>query len=256
MPEAVENVIECRDLVCGYDGVPVVSDVDLTVRRGEVVTILGGSGSGKSTILKTIVGLLPPISGEVLLFGEDVYAMEPNVRERLLRRTGMLFQQDALFASLSVIQNVMLPLQELTKLPAAVMREIARMKLRLVDLSGLEERQPAEISGGQRKRAALARTSVLDPDVLFCDEPTSGLDPVVAAKVDNTLLRFRSILNITIVAVTHDLGTIHTISDRAVMVGDGRLCAEGSVAELEASQDPLVHAFFKREPTLEEDGRW
>lgn len=256
MAETTDRVIECRSLVCGYGGVPVVSNLDLAVDRGEVITILGGSGSGKSTILKTLVGLLPPIAGTVLLFGENLYELEPESRERLLRRTGMLFQQDALFASMSILENVMLPLRELTELPDIVMREVARMKLRLVDLSGLEDRQPGDISGGQRKRAALARTSVLDPAVLFCDEPTSGLDPVVAARVDQTLLHFRSILDITVVAVTHDLGTIRAISDRAIMIGGGRVCAAGSVEELEASDDPMVHAFFQREPSPEEERPW
>ena len=239
-------VVECRGVSVGYGEEPVVRDVDLSVRRGEIVALLGGSGSGKSTLLKAITGLLRPLAGEVRLFGRPLHEVDTDERDALLRRTGMVFQQDALFGSMSVLDNVALPLRELTSLPAPVIEEMARMKLALVGLEGLEDRLPSRISGGQRKRAALARASVLDPEVIFCDEPSAGLDPVVAASVDDTLLRFRDVLHITILAVTHELESIRTIADRAVMLGEGGVLASGTIDELSRSDEPYVHNFFLR----------
>jgi phospholipid/cholesterol/gamma-HCH transport system ATP-binding protein len=239
----VDSVIaECRRLACGYGDRRVLEDIDLQVRRGEIVALLGGSGSGKSTILRTMTGLLPPLSGEVRLFGE------PDRQRALLRRTGMVFQQDALFGSMSLLDNTALPLRELTELPEPVVIELARMKLGLVGLSGLEQQPPSAVSGGQRKRAALARASVLDPELIFCDEPTTGLDPVLGAEIDELLLRFRDVLGITIIAVTHELASIRTIADRAVMLAGGTIRAAGTVAELAASDDQEVSDYFHRVP--------
>lgn len=246
MTAAGEVVIECRAVSCGYGETAVLDGIDLQIRRGEIVALLGGSGSGKSTLLRTLIGLLPPMAGEVLLFGEPLYRQEPGPRDALLRRTGMLFQQDALFGSMTLIDNVALPLRELTSLPDPVIREMARMKLGLVGLGGFEGRMPAAISGGQRKRAALARASVLDPEIIFCDEPSAGLDPVLAAEIDETLLRFREILRVTIVAVTHELESIRAIADRAVMLGDGRAIAGGTIDELSRSRQRAVYNFFHR----------
>ena len=239
-------VVECRGGSVGYGDELVVRDVDLAVRRGEIVALLGGSGSGKSTLLKAITGLLRPRAGEVRLFGRPLHEVDDEERNALLRRTGMVFQQDALFGSMTVLDNVALPLRELTRLPAPVVQEMARMRLALVGLDGLEDRLPSGISGGQRKRAALARASVLDPEVIFCDEPSAGLDPIVAAGVDETLLRFRDVLHITIVAVTHELESIRTIADRAVMLGEGGILASGTIDELSRSDEPYVHDFFHR----------
>lgn len=241
------SIVTCRDVSVGYDDPPVLRGVELEVGRGEVVTILGGSGSGKSTLLKAMVGLLPPLGGEVHLFGRDIYEATADERATLLRRIGMLFQQGALFGSMTVLDNVMLPLRELTELPEPVMTEMARIKLSLVDLPGLEDRHPDAISGGQRKRVALARASVLDPEVIFCDEPTSGLDPIVADSIDRVLLRLRDVLGITIVAVTHDVASVRRIADRCVMLAGGGVLALGTVAELERSADAQVRAFFARE---------
>jgi phospholipid/cholesterol/gamma-HCH transport system ATP-binding protein len=244
--ENEDVVVECRKVSVGYGEELVVRDVDLSVRRGEIVALLGGSGSGKSTLLKAITGLLRPRSGEVRLFGRPLHDVDQDERNALLRRTGMVFQQDALFGSMTVLDNVALPLRELTHLPAPVIQEMARMKLALVGLDGLEDRLPSGISGGQRKRAALARASVLDPEVIFCDEPSAGLDPVVAASIDETLLRFRDVLHITIIAVTHELESIRTIADRAVMLGEGGILASGTIDELSRSEEPYVHDFFHR----------
>ncbi|HEY1817089.1 MAG TPA: ATP-binding cassette domain-containing protein [Kofleriaceae bacterium] len=237
-------LLACSGVTVGYDDSPILSGVDLEIRRGEIVTLLGGSGCGKSTLLRAITGLLAPIAGTVTLLGSDVYGLTEDERRALLRHTGMAFQQDALFSALPVIDNVALPLRELTRLPETVICEIARIKLGLVGLAGLEHRLPASLSGGQRKRAALARASILDPEIIFCDEPSAGLDPVVAAELDDTLRRFRDALGVTIVVVTHELASIRAIADRAIMFGDGHVLAEGTVSELEDSTDEGVYTFF------------
>jgi phospholipid/cholesterol/gamma-HCH transport system ATP-binding protein len=242
-----EILVECRDLSVGYDHA-ILEHVDLAIRRGEIVALLGGSGCGKSTLLRTIIGLLPPLAGEVIVLGESLYDLPPDERNRVLRRTGTAFQQDALFGSMTIEDNVALPLRELTKLPGAVINEMVRMRLALVGLSGMEHRMPTATSGGQRKRAALARASILDPELVFCDEPSAGLDPVVAAGIDDTLLRFRSVLGITLAVVTHELESIRTIADRAVLFAHGGICAEGTIEELSRSRDPEVFGFFHRVP--------
>jgi phospholipid/cholesterol/gamma-HCH transport system ATP-binding protein len=238
-------ILECRDLSVGYDR-PVLQHINLTIGRGEIVALLGGSGCGKSTLLRTIVGLLPPLAGEVIVFGESMYQLPPDRRDRLLRRTGTAFQQDALFGSMTIEDNIALPLRELTRLPSAVILEMVRMRLALVGLAGCERRTPNQISGGQRKRAALARASILDPEVVFCDEPSAGLDPVVAAGMDETLLKFRAALGITLAVVTHELESIRTIADRAIMFADGGIRASGTIEELSRSPDPDVFGFFHR----------
>jgi phospholipid/cholesterol/gamma-HCH transport system ATP-binding protein len=241
----VTPILECRDVSCGYDPEhPILEGVDLVVERGEIVALLGGSGSGKSTLLRTMTGLLPPLAGEVFVFGEPMHALSERERARVLRRTGTLFQHDALFGSMSVRDNVALPLRELTRLPGAVIEEMVRMRLAMVGLSGLEDRAPESLSGGQRKRAALARASILDPELVFCDEPSAGLDPVIAAGIDETLLHFRSVLGITIVAVTHELESIRAIADRAVMLGDGHVLATGTIDDLAGNPDHEVYSFF------------
>lgn len=244
------ELIDCHALSCGYAASdPVVRDIDVTVRPAEIVTILGGSGSGKSTLLRTMSGLLQPLSGTVLLLGEDPYALDAGDRRRVMRRTGMLFQHDALFGSMSVLDNVALPVLELTRIPKPVAHEMSRAKLALVGLSEFERRLPSELSGGQAKRVALARAAVLDPAVLFCDEPTSGLDPATSSRIDETLLRFRDVLKVAIVAVTHDVEGVRAIADRAIVLERGRICAEGPIDALERSDQPTVHGFFhRREP--------
>ncbi len=240
-------LVHCKDVVVGYDpGSPVLEGVDLRIEQGEIVTLLGSSGCGKSTLLRTITGLLPPLSGEVFLLGQPLYGIPDEQRDQLLRRTGMLFQQDALFGATTVLENVALPLRECTSLPDSIIKEMAMMKLAVVGLGGLEQRYPSQMSGGQRKRAALARASILDPEIIFCDEPSAGLDPVVAAGIDETLLQFRKIFGISIVAVTHELESIRTIADRAVMLADGVICATGTIPELSASTDETVYNFFHR----------
>lgn len=238
-------LVECCDLTVGYDK-PVLSGLNLSIEQGEIVALLGGSGSGKSTLLRTMIGLLPPLGGEVKLLGHNLYELSLDERNKLLARTGTAFQQDALFGSKTVGENIALPLCELTRIPRGVIDEMVKLRLSLVGLGGMEERAPTSLSGGQRKRAALARASILDPEVLFCDEPSAGLDPAIAASIDETLLKFRKALGISIVIVTHELASIETIADRAVMFGRGSVLAAGTIAELSESRDEAVYNFFHR----------
>jgi phospholipid/cholesterol/gamma-HCH transport system ATP-binding protein len=237
------SVLECRDLACGYDE-PVLEHVSLRVERGEIVAILGSSGAGKTTLMRTLVGLVPPLAGEVLMFGEPFYTLSDDARGDLLHRVGVAFQQDALFSSLTVEDNVALPLRELTALREPVIREMVRMKLELVGIAELAGRPPAQLSGGQRKRASLARASILDPELVVCDEPTAGLDPVTAAGIDDMLLGFRDTLGITLVVVSHELASVRAISTRAVMLAGGTVRAVGTVDELAHSKDQTVFEFF------------
>jgi phospholipid/cholesterol/gamma-HCH transport system ATP-binding protein len=248
MADRGEAVIECRELVCGYDsGDPVLEDVDVAIYRGEIAALLGGSGSGKSTLLKTVVGLLPPLAGDVRVLGERLDRLPEKQRREVLRRTGMLYQYGALFGSRSILENVALPLREHTDLPAPVIREMVRQKLALVGIEGLEHRMPADVSGGQRKRVALARAAIMDPEIIFCDEPSAGLDPVVAAGLDRTLRRFQELFGMTMVVVTHELESIKILADRVIMLAAGRIQAIGTVGELSSREDlPEVYRFFHR----------
>jgi phospholipid/cholesterol/gamma-HCH transport system ATP-binding protein len=238
-----EVVLECRDLTCGFDE-PVLEHVNLRIERGEIVSILGASGAGKSTLMRTLVGLVPPLAGDVLMFGEPFYSLSDEERRDLLHRVGVAFQQDALFSSLTVEDNVALPLRELTTLREPTILEMVQMKLALVGLADLGGRPPGQLSGGQRKRASLARASILDPELIVCDEPTAGLDPVTAAGIDDMLLMFRDVLGITLVVVSHELASIQAISTRAVMLAGGTIRAIGTVDELAHSKDQTVFEFF------------
>ncbi|HUS31836.1 MAG TPA: ATP-binding cassette domain-containing protein [Kofleriaceae bacterium] len=236
-------LLECVDVAVGYEK-PVLQHANIQIGRGEIVALLGGSGCGKSTLLRTLVGLVPPLAGQVMLFGQSMYELEPNARDKLRKRIGIAFQQDALFSSMTIEDNVALPLRELTKLPGDIIKEMVRMRLALVGIAELGRRLPANISGGQRKRAALARASILDPELIFCDEPTAGLDPVVAAEVDATLVKFRDALGSSIVLVSHELESIRATANRGIMLARGAVAAIGTIDELTHSRDEAVHQFF------------
>lgn len=240
------DALSITDLAAGYGEKLILDGVDLSVKPGEVRVILGGSGCGKSTLLRSCIGLLSPRRGDVRLLGEDLSALEGRARTKLLTRIGVLFQYGALLGSISIGENVSLPLREHTDLPEDVIQEMVRLKLALVELSHAEHLLPSELSGGMRKRAALARAIALDPDLLFCDEPSAGLDPLTSAELDELLLRLRDRFGMAIVVVTHELLSIERITDRALMLSKGKVIADGPLSEIRKQTHPEINAFFER----------
>lgn len=243
-------VIQVERLSAGYDERVVLEDLSFEVRRGEVFVILGTSGCGKTTLLRNMIGLEQPLGGRVMIGGGDVVSAEGEARRRLLRRFGVMFQNGALFGSLTLLENVRLPLEEFTRLSNEAIELIARMKLQLVGLQGSEERLPAELSGGMQKRAAIARAMALDPEILFLDEPSAGLDPVTSAGLDGLILELAGSLGMTFVVVTHELPSIFAIASRVIMLDRQRrgIVAEGKPAELrDKPPNDKVRQFFRRE---------
>ncbi|MCG2633525.1 MAG: ATP-binding cassette domain-containing protein [Gammaproteobacteria bacterium] len=241
-----DPVIEVRDLTLRFGRKVVHDRLNLTVRRGEILAIVGGSGSGKSTLLRMMAMLQPPSAGTVLLLGDEVTSRGLVQNLELRRRLGVLFQQGALFGGMSVLENIGVPLHEHSGLSARLIDEIGCVKLELV---GLEANDgllyPNQLSGGMRKRAALARAIALDPELLFLDEPTSGLDPLSAAAFDELILELKSALDPTIVMVTHDMDSLWQLADRVILLGETRVLAEGTMEEMADSRDPAVMPFFQ-----------
>ena len=235
-------------LSAGYDGQPVVQDVSLQVAAAEIRVILGASGGGKSTLLKALVGLLPAQAGTISLLGVPLQAGPSAQLEVALGRVGMLFQNGALLGSMTALDNVALPLRERTQLPPDLILEVARMKLALVAMEGAAAMMPAQLSGGMRKRVALARALALDPELLFCDEPSAGLDPNTAADLDALILSLRDQFGMAILVVTHELASIQAIADTVTMLAGGRVLAAGQLKDVQASTQPSVRAFFDRTP--------
>jgi phospholipid/cholesterol/gamma-HCH transport system ATP-binding protein len=241
--------IEVTGLQCGYDGATVLKDVNFTVKRGEVFFIIGGSGCGKSTLLRNLVGLHAPLAGEVKFFGKSFTASDLATRRSLLKTFGVLYQGGALWSSLTLRQNVALPLEEHTELSAREIAELTSLKLAQVGLTGFEDYYPAEISGGMKKRAGLARALALDPDIVFLDEPSAGLDPITSRKLDELVLQVRESFGTTLVVVSHELASIFGIADRVIMLDRGAqgIIAEGPPGALaENSRDPRVGEFLLR----------
>ncbi len=245
-----DAIIQVRGLTAAYGDAVILKDISFEVKRGEVFVILGGSGCGKSTLLKHLIGLYPLASGEVLIGGENLATAEGSDRQRILRRFGVTYQSGALFGSMTLSENVTLPIEEFTELPVTARKVISWMKLRLVGLEGFGGHLPSEISGGMQKRAAIARAMALDPAVLFLDEPSAGLDPVTSAELDALILSLREGLGMTFVIVTHELPSIYAVADRVIMLDKRKkgIIAEGDPRDLrDHSEDPFVRKFFRRE---------
>ena len=242
---APEHLIEVRGLLSQFGERVIHENLDLVVERGEVLGVVGGSGSGKTVLLNSIIGLKEPEGGSVSILGYDRATMGADEEADVERRTGILFQQGALFSALSVIENVASPLVEHTRLPKDVIRELAEMKIAMVGLKpDSHHLKPAELSGGMRKRVGLARALALDPELLFLDEPTAGLDPIGAAAFDDLIRRLSDDLGLTVFMITHDLDSLYAITDKVAVVADKRIVAKATVQELERSDHPWIKEYF------------
>jgi len=213
-----KTAIKIENLSAGYGNISILENINFKVFKGEVFVIIGGSGCGKSTLLKHMIGLLPPVSGNIIILGQNLGLATPKERKGILQKIGVAFQSGALFGSMTVMENIQLVLKEFTRLPDSMINDIALLKLQLVDLEKSAFLMPAELSGGMRKRAALARAMALDPSVIFLDEPSAGLDPVTSAELDQLIKNLALSLGITFVIVTHELASIDAISDRIIML--------------------------------------
>ena len=243
-----ENIIEVNNLVRKFGDRAVLDDISFNVQRGDTLVIMGGSGCGKSTLLRHMIGSMKPTSGCVKLFGEEITTMKERELERVRLRFGMLFQSGALLASLTVGENVALPLLQHTDKSPDEIEEIVKQKLQMVGLTGFEDLKPDEISGGMKKRVGLARALALDPELLFSDEPTSGLDPIMTAVVDELTLKLAHGSHMTAVVVSHDMTSAFRIASRMIMLGHGGIVAQGTPDEIRASSNPEVQQFINGEP--------
>lgn len=244
-----EAKITVRNLDMGYGSFVLMSDMNFTVNKGDIFIIMGGSGCGKSTLMKVIIGLLEPLRGQVFYDGVSFWEEDPQQKDRIMRKFGVLYQSSALWSSMTLAENIALPLEQYTNLNKSQIRELASLKLALVGLAGFEEFYPSEISGGMRKRAGLARAMALDPDILFFDEPSAGLDPVSARLLDDLIIELRASLGATIVVVTHELQSIFAIGNNSIFLDPDTktIIASGDPKRLLAeSKDPKVISFLTR----------
>jgi len=240
------TVIEVRDLVTHYGTRQILNGVDVDIVQGEIMVIMGGSGSGKSTFLRHLMALQRPTSGVIKILDQDVWKLPQKDLFNLRKKLGVTFQAGALFSSMTVGENIMLPLYEHTKLDRMTMQIMARMKLEVVELAGFEDLMPSELSGGMIKRAAVARAIVMDPRILFFDEPSAGLDPVVSSQLDDLILRLRDAMGMTICVVTHELESAFKIADRITVLDKGNILFVGTVAELKKHPSERIQNLLNR----------
>jgi phospholipid/cholesterol/gamma-HCH transport system ATP-binding protein len=239
-------VISVRDLSVGFGDATVLDRASLDVFEGEILGFVGGSGAGKSVLMRTIIGLLPKRNGSIEVLGTDLAAVNDDERRAVERRWGVLFQQGALFSSLTALQNVQFPIREYLKLSPRLIEEIALAKLEMVGLNAdVRGKFPSELSGGMVKRVALARALALDPDIVFLDEPTSGLDPIGAAEFDALIRTLQRTLGLSVFMVTHDLDSLHTVCDRIAVLSEGRIIATGPIETMLASEHPWLKSYFR-----------
>lgn len=240
-------IIEIKGLKNYLGGKWVHSDVNLTVNKGEIMAIIGGSGSGKTTILRSILMLLKPTAGSICVFGQNIEGMDEQTANALRRRWGMLFQHSALFSVMTVLENIMFPMQELATLDKSFMNELALLKLALVGLPlDAANKYPSELSGGMQRRAAAARAIAMDPELLFLDEPTSGLDPISAKLFDKLIVFLRDTLDLTIVIISHDIESLKRTTDRVAFIGDGEVLSVQPIDELMKNKHPLIADYFSK----------
>ena len=245
LPDDADVAVRVRGLVTGFGDHVLHDHLDLDVARGEILGLVGGSGSGKSVLMRTIIGLNRARAGSVSIFGQDALAADPDAQRRLRRQWGVLVQEGALFSGLTVVENIEVPMREFLQLPDAVMDALAAARLRQVGLPADScTKFPSELSGGMKKRAGLARALALDPPLLFLDEPTAGLDPISAAAFDNLIKLLKDTLRLTLFLITHDLDTLIAICDRVAVLGDGKVLACGTVDQLRAFDHPWVQEYF------------
>ena len=246
--------ISVRDLRVSYGEREILHGITFDVTRGETLVILGGSGSGKSTLLRTLVGLEKPTSGQIWIQGKDIAAISREELDQIRKKTGMSFQGGALFGSMTVGENVALPLREHTQLEDSTIGIMLRLKLEQVGLAGFEYHMPSQLSGGMKKRAAVARALAMDPEILFFDEPSAGLDPIIAAGIDQLILVLKRAFQMTIIVVTHELASAYLIADRMVLINKGNIVAIGTTQEMRSSKQPRVRQFLDRVPEPDIEG--
>ncbi len=257
MPEEIPHsldshaMISLRDLRVNYGDREILHGISFDVLHGETLVILGGSGSGKSTLLRTLVGLEKPTSGEIWIKGKNIAALSESALDEIRKKIGMSFQGGALFGSMTVGENVALPLREHTKLEDSTIQIVLRLKLEQVGLEGFEYYMPSQLSGGMKKRAAVARALAMDPEILFFDEPSAGLDPIIAAGIDQLIVELKQAFRMTIIVVTHELASAYLIADRMVLIDKGNIVAIGTPEAMRASTQPRVRQFFDRVPEPE-----
>ncbi|NQU95110.1 MAG: ABC transporter ATP-binding protein [Candidatus Omnitrophica bacterium] len=243
-----EIAIKAEGIIKAFGARTVLNGINLEIYKGETFVIMGGSGCGKSTLLRHMIGSIKPDSGKVYLLGQDITGLPEDDMDKIKKRIGMSFQGSALFDSMTVGENVSLPLREHTKLEDSIINIMVKMKLELVGLRGFDDLMPSELSGGMKKRVGLARAIAMDPEIIFYDEPTAGLDPIVAGVIDKLILDLSQKLNITSVVVTHDMGSVFRIADRIAMLYEGRVVEVGTKEEIKQSKDEIVRQFISGNP--------